>query len=261
MKKLKLFTALSMAACIAFSCTSKEGGSGEADTERVLSAETQGTSDNTDNALSSEEKSEGWILLFNGKNMEEHWRGFKKEEVPSAWQVEDGAIVLTGKGGGDIVTKNEYENFELMLDWKISEGGNSGIFFNVSEDPQFRFTWQTGPEMQIIDDEKHPDAKQGKNNSRQAGANYDLHPLSRPAVKSAGEFNTIRLVVKDGHVEHYLNGEKVVEYTLWSPEWESKVKESKFAGMEDYGRYQSGHIALQDHGDKVWFKNIKIRPL
>lgn len=263
MKKINLFlfTALVMAACIAFSCTSREGASPEADTDRVLSAEAQGTSNNADNTLSSEEKSEGWILLFDGENMEEHWRGFKKEELPSAWQVEEDAIVLVGKGGGDIVTKSEYKDFELMLEWKISEGGNSGIFFNVSEDAKFKYTFQTGPEMQILDDERHPDAKQGKNNNRQAGANYDLHPLSTPAVKPAGEFNTVRLVVKDGNVQHYLNGQKVVEYTLWSPEWESKVKESKFASMEDYGRYQSGHIALQDHGDKVWFKNIKIRPL
>lgn len=227
-----------------FGCASKSGNS-------TAKAE---------NALTKKEQKEGWVLLFDGQSME-NWKGFKKDEVPAAWQVEDGAIVLSGKGGGDILTKNEYENFELMLDWKISEGGNSGIFFNVSEDPKFRYTWQTGPEMQIIDDERHPDAKQGKDNNRQAGTNYDMHPLTTPAVNPVGEYNTVRLIVKDGHVEHYLNGKKVVDYTLWSPEWESMVKGSKFASMPDYGRYKKGHIALQDHGDKVWFKNIKIRPL
>ncbi|AKD02306.1 DUF1080 domain-containing protein [Pontibacter korlensis] len=221
---------------------------------------TGGKAAKVDNSLTRNEKSEGWVLLFDGESME-HWRGFKKDDVPAAWQIEDGAIALVGKGGGDIVTKNEYQNFELMLDWKISEGGNSGIFFNVSEDPKFNYTFQTGPEMQIIDDERHPDAKQGKNGNRKAGSNYDLHPLSEPAVKPAGEYNTVRLVVKDGNVEQYLNGKKVVAYTLWSPEWERMVQESKFISMPDYGRYKSGHIALQDHGDKVWFKNIKIRPL
>ncbi|WP_242916436.1 3-keto-disaccharide hydrolase [Pontibacter liquoris] len=213
-----------------------------------------------DNTLTKAEKAAGWVLLFDGTSLE-HWRGFHKENAPAAWQVEDGAIALVGGQGGDIISKKEYENFELMLDWKISEGGNSGIFFHVSEDPKFKYTWQTGPEMQIIDDERHPDAKQGKNNNRQAGTNYDMHPLATPAVKPVGEYNTVRLVVKDGHVEQYLNGKKVVEYNLWSPEWEALVKGSKFASMPEYGQYKSGYIALQDHGDKVWFKNIKIRPL
>lgn len=261
MKKNHLFTSLFIAACLTFSCNSKKHTSAKVDTKPALHAEGQNASGNADNVLSSEEKSAGWILLFDGENMKDHWRGFKKEEVPSAWQVEDGAIVLLGEERGDIVTKEKYTDFELMLDWKIAEGGNSGIIFHVSEDPEFRHTWQTGPEMQILDDERHPDAKKGKNKNRQAGANYDMHPLSTSAVKPAGEFNTVRLVVKDGNVQHYLNGKKVVEYTLWSPEWERMVEESKFASMEGYGRYKSGHIALQDHRDKVWFKNIKIRPL
>lgn len=244
MSRIYILLALIATALMAYACASTPGGS----------------SPSADNTLTKKEKADGWVLLFDGENMA-HWKGFKKEEVPAAWQIEDGAIVLAGEGGGDIVTRNEYKDFELMLDWKISEGGNSGIFFNVSEDPKFRYTFQSGPEVQIIDDERHPDAKEGKNGNRKAGTNYDLHPLSEPAVKPAGEYNTVRLVVKDGNVEQYLNGKKVVEYTLWSPEWESMVQGSKFASMPDYGRYKSGHIALQDHGDKVWFKNIKIRPL
>ncbi|MCX2739740.1 3-keto-disaccharide hydrolase [Pontibacter anaerobius] len=244
MKRIYTLLALLATALFAYACASGTGGS----------------SSKAENALTRKEKADGWVLLFDGKSME-HWRGFKKDAVPAAWQIEDGAIALVGKGGGDIVTKEEYQDFELMLDWKISEGGNSGIFFNVSEEPKFRYTFQTGPEMQIIDDERHPDAKQGKNGNRKAGTNYDLHPLSEPAVKPAGEYNTVRLVVKGGNVEQYLNGKKVVEYALWSPEWEHMVQESKFVSMPDYGRYKRGHIALQDHGDKVWFKNIKIRPL
>jgi len=243
LKSLKAIVILFIA-IYAGSCTSKSmTGSGKAD-----------------NTLTKGEKSAGWVSLFDGKSMDQ-WRGFQKESVPTAWQIEDGTIALTGKGGGDLITKNQYDNFELMLDWKISEGGNSGIFFNVSEDPKFRYTWQTGPEIQIIDNERHPDAKQGKNGNRQAGTNYDLIPLATPAVNPVGQFNTVRVLVNNGHVEQWLNGKKVVTYDLWSPEWEAMVKESKFASMPEYGRMKKGYIALQDHGDKVWFKNIKIRPL
>lgn len=237
---------LSLLALIAvFSACQTKGGSASA---------------KADNTLSKSEKAAGWQLLFDGQAIDQ-FRGYRKNEVPAAWTVEGGAIALTGKGGGDLVTKNQYENFELTLDWKISEGGNSGLFFNVVEDPKLSYTWLTGPEVQIIDDLRHPDAKQGKNNNRQAGTNYDLMPLSTPAVKPVGAYNTMRLVVNKGHVEHFLNGKKVVEYQLWSPEWEALVKGSKFASMPRYGRAKSGYIALQDHGDKVWFKNIKIRPL
>jgi len=213
-----------------------------------------------DNTLMPAEKKAGWTLLFDGKTIDQ-WRGFKKDNVPDSWQVQDGAIALVGKNGGDIITKNQYENYELMLDWKISEGGNSGIIYNVSEDPQYTATYHTGPEMQVLDNERHPDAKMGKNGNRQAGANYDMIPLTKPAVKPVGQWNRVRLVVNKGHVEHWLNGKKVVEYQLGSPEWEALVKQSKFASMPGYGRTQKGHIALQDHGDKVWYKNIKIRQL
>jgi hypothetical protein len=218
------------------------------------------TSGKKDNTLSRSEKAAGWQLLFDGQAISQ-WRGYQKDKVPEAWAVEDGAMALVGKGGGDLVTLQQYENFELVLDWKISEGGNSGVFFNVVEDPKLRYTWLTGPEVQIIDDLRHPDAKQGKNNNRQAGTNYDLMPLATPAVKPVGEYNTMRVVVNKGHVQHWLNGKKVVDYQLWTPEWEALVKGSKFASMPRYGQAKSGYIALQDHGDKVWFKNIRIRPL
>lgn len=214
----------------------------------------------TDNTLTKAEQKAGWVLLFDGKSMD-NFRGFRKETVPASWTIEDGAIALTGKGGGDIITKNQYENYELMLDWKISEGGNSGIIYNVSEDPQYGATYYTGPEMQVLDDDKHPDAKMGKNGNRKAGSLYDLIPLSTPAVKPVGQWNTVKLVVNKGHVEHWLNGKKVVEYQLLSPEWEALVKDSKFASMPGYGRTKQGHIALQDHGNKVWYKNIKVRTL
>jgi hypothetical protein len=213
-----------------------------------------------DNTLTNAEKKAGYTLLFDGKTINQ-WRGFRKETVPDNWKVEDGAITLVSGGGGDIITKNQYENYELLLDWKISEGGNSGIIYNVSEDPQYKATYHTGPEMQVLDNEKHPDAKQGKNGNRQAGANYDMIPVATPAVKPVGQWNSVKLVVNKGHVEHWLNGKKVVEYQLGSPEWEALVKASKFATMPGYGKVKKGHIALQDHGDKVWYKNIKIRQL
>jgi len=212
------------------------------------------------NTLTEAEKQEGWQLLFDGQSME-HFRGFRKNEVPSGWKVENGTITLAEKGAGDIITKEQYRDFEFSIDWKISEGGNSGIFFHVSEDTVYRNTYNSGPEMQILDDERHPDAKQGVNGNRQAGALYDLIPVSTPAVKPAGEWNTAKIKVKDNKVEHWLNGKKVVEYEMGTPEWDSMIQQSKFASMPGFGSEGEGHIALQDHGDPVWFRNIKIRKL
>ena len=243
---------------IVWGCGQKENKENTVNEENEMTAE-EGNA-RGDNALTEAEKNEGWQLLFDGKSME-HFRGFRKDKVPEGWQVEDGAITLTGKGAGDIITKEQYEDFELSIDWKISEGGNSGIFYHVSEDTKYKNTYNSGPEMQVLDDEGHPDAKKGVNGNRKAGSLYDLLPLSTPAVKPAGEWNTARLVVNDGKVEHWLNGKKVVEYELGTPEWDSMIAKSKFATMEGFGAEGKGHIALQDHGDKVWFKNIKIRPL
>lgn len=242
------FTAL-LCAILITACTQKEGN----DTQEENMS-------NEENTLTESEKAEGWKLLFDGKSME-HFKGFRKDEVPSAWKIEDGAITLAGEGGGDLITKDQYKNFELSIDWKISEGGNSGIMYHVSEDTVYHNTYNSGPEMQVLDDERHPDAKAGVNGNRQAGALYDLIPVSTPAVKPAGQWNTARLVVKDGHVEHWLNNKKVVEYQIGNPEWDSLIQKSKFAPMKGFGREETGHIALQDHGNKVWYKNIKIRPL
>lgn len=228
-------------------------------TQKTNTMTTDATSD-APNSLTAEEKEEGWVLLFDGESME-HFRGFRKEDVPSGWQIEDGAITLATGGAGDIITKEQYEDFEFSIDWKIAEGGNSGIFYHVSEDPAFANTYNSGPEMQILDDEKHPDAKEGVNGNRKAGTLYDLLPLNTPAVKPAGQWNTARLVVKDGKVEHWLNEKKVLEYELGTPEWNNMIAKSKFATMKGFGAEKKGHLALQDHGDRVWFRNIKIRPL
>ena len=201
---------------------------------------------------------EGWMVLFDGTSTE-HWRGYRSDSLPEAWVVtDDGALYLSSEGeGGDIVTTEQYANFELELEWKISEGGNSGIMFRVSEEHDA--PWRTGPEMQVLDDERHPDAAEGED--RLAGANYDMHGPSEKVVNPAGEWNQVRLVVDGAHVEHWLNGTKIVDYELGSDDWKQRIAESKWIEMPDYGKMPSGHICLQDHSDPVWYRNIRIRRL
>ncbi|WKN46118.1 3-keto-disaccharide hydrolase [Tunicatimonas pelagia] len=188
----------------------------------------------------------------------EAWRNYKADTLSEKWKMEGEAITLVEKGGGTIVTKEEYDNFELEMEWKISEGGNSGLFFNVIETDEVGPAWHSGPEYQLLDNERHQDAQIRKH---RAGDNYDVQQSTVETVKPAGEWNTTRLVVNGDQVEHYLNGEKVVEYELGSPAWQDSVAASKFGELPMYGKADQGHIALQDHGDKVWFRNIRIREI
>lgn len=206
-----------------------------------------------DDAAATEEDGE-WTDLTSLDD----WRNFKADTIGAAWKLQGGVLTLAGKGGGDLITQEEYENFELDMDWKISEGGNSGLMFHVAEADTLGATYHTGPEYQLLDNERHPDAKIEKH---RAGDNYDLQKSTVETVKPAGEWNTTRLVVNNGMVEHYLNGEKVVEYELWTPEWEEMVANSKFAQFPAYGLAKTGHIALQDHGDEVSFRNIRVKRL
>jgi len=189
----------------------------------------------------------------------DHWRLYAGEGLPEAWQVmDDGTLYFTAEGkGGDIVTVGQYDNFELELEWKVSPGGNSGIMFRVSEEHDA--PWRTGPEYQILDNELHPDAKQGTD--RHAGANYDMHAPSSDVVHPAGEWNQARIVVDGANVEHWLNGKMIVSYELWSDSWKASIAESKWIDMPTYGMEKTGHICLQDHSDPVWFRNIRIRSL
>jgi len=207
------------------------------------------------NELSADEKSEGWTLLFDGKTLD-GWRSFKSTTPPAGWEVRDGILARTGKGG-DLMTVRQYEDFILDLDYRISPGGNSGIMYRVT--PEGEFPYSSGPEFQILDNERHPDAKNGRD--RFAGANYDMHPPSKDAGSPAGEWTNARIVVNGNDVEHWLNGEKVVSYALGSDEWKQRLAESKFATWPLYAKAERGHIVLQDHGDLVEFKNIKIKEL
>lgn len=209
------------------------------------------------NTLSDPEKAAGWRLLFDGKSTA-GWHGFNRRDFPAGWEVQDGCLVHVD-GGGDIVTDEEFENYELTLEWKISPGGNSGIFYNVQESEKYKYVWETGPEMQVLDNELHPD---GRNPLTSAGSNYALHAPPCDSTLPVGRFNRVRIVVAaDGHVEHWLNDLKCADYRLGDPDWTALVNASKFKSMPDYGRFRKGRIALQDHGDKVWYRNIKLRPL
>jgi hypothetical protein len=192
-------------------------------------------------------------LLQDGKTT--GWRGYQSKELSSGWTVVDGALTRVNEGG-DIVFDEDFANFELELDWMVRPGGNSGIFYRVNEKTER--IYHSGPEMQVLDDERHRD---GQSELTSAGACYGLYPVPRGIVKKAGEWNTARIVVNGAHVEHWLNGQKACEYELWSPEWEAKVKASKFVEWPEYGRAKKGKIGLQDHGDWVAFRNIRVRTL
>jgi hypothetical protein len=204
--------------------------------------------------LTPAEQAQGWRSLFDGKTTS-GWRGYRQKSMPAGWQVIEGALTRVDSAG-DIVTTEQYHNFELSLEWKVVKGGNSGIFYRVSEDMEY--PWQSGPEMQVLDDAGHPD---GKSPLTSAGAMYAIYPARRGVVRAGGEWNAARILVNGNHVEHWLNGVKLVDAELGSPDWEARVKQSKFATMPRYGRNSSGHIGLQDHGDRVAYRNIKIKVL
>jgi hypothetical protein len=202
-----------------------------------------------------------WVSLFNGKDLT-GWHSWLSDQVLPQWKVEDGAIVLTEKGGKDLVTDKEYGDFELELEWKISEGGNSGIIFHVVEDKKYCCSYSTGPEIQVLDDQKHPDAKAGKVGNHKAGSLYDMLPPSDfTAVKPAGEWNKVKIVIKNGRGESWLNGKKVVDFATQGEEWNKMVANSKFKTWEGFGAFSKGKIALQDHGNKVSYRKIRIKEL
>ena len=205
-------------------------------------------------SLSAAEASEGFTPLFNGTDLA-GWRGYKMTTPPAGWTVVNGEITRT-TGGGDLITETSFANFELRLDWKISPGGNSGIFYRGTE--EFEAIYWSAPEMQILDDGVHAD---GRNRLTSTGADYALYAAPVGVVKPVGEWNSVRIVVNGNKVEQWLNEQKVVEYELGSADWTAKVAASKFSQWPGYGKATRGHIGLQDHGDRVWFRNIRIKVL
>jgi hypothetical protein len=203
------------------------------------------------NTLTDEEKAQGWKLLFDGKTTT-GWRAFRRQSPPQGWQVVDGALTRVGEGG-DIMTADQFADFELRLEWNVAPGGNSGIMFRVSEAAEE--TYHTGPEVQVLDNARHRD---GKDPLTSAGACYGLYAPDKDVTRPAGQWNRVRLVVRGNHVEHWLADVRVVTYELLSPDWEKRVAASKFKEWPQYGRIPRGHIVLQDHGDRVAYRNIRI---
>ncbi|MEL6635601.1 MAG: family 16 glycoside hydrolase, partial [Bacteroidota bacterium] len=206
------------------------------------------------NTLSAAEAAAGWKLLFDGKSTA-GWRNYGKSTIGKSWIIDDGALMLDAQprddggwqaaDGGDIITEEEYENFELSLEWRIGNCGNSGIIYHVHESEDYGYVWQTGPEMQVLDNSCHPD---GKYATHRAGDLYDMIECEYLSVLPAGSWNKVRLVVDNGRAEHWLNGRKVVTYTLGDESWKARIRDSKFAEMPGFGSYTKGHLALQDHG-------------
>ncbi len=202
---------------------------------------------------------DGWINLFDG-NTTNGWHSFKKSTVGKGWQTAEGMLHLNPavKDGGDLTTNADFDNFHLQLEWKIAVNGNSGIIFYVQDNGNYKTSWLTGPEMQVVDNDGHADAKNPKH---RAGDLYDLIAISKQNVKPAGEWNKAEIKSVNGKLEFYLNNELVVSTTMWDEEWNTLVAKSKFKKMNDFAKFKSGKIALQDHGDEVWYRNIRIKKL
>ena len=183
------------------------------------------------------------------------WRGYQRESMPDGWQMVDGVLARIGDAG-DIITTDQFENFELRFDWKIEPGGNSGVFFGVSEDGAV--AWHSGPEYQLLHNAGHPD---GKAPITAAGSNYAVHPPIADMTRPVGEWNRSRLRVNREHVEHWMNGMYLLSYQIGDTEWQRRVTDSKFSELPLYGQSRRGHIAIQDHGDPVWFRNMRIKVL
>lgn len=265
-----VLTALAFAACAA------EGGADPADTTAGVDSATEALAA-APNTLTAEERAGGWRLLFDGESFT-GWRGIGIDSIPSAhWTIEDGAIKKIPSGdvpvqadgqparGGDLMTTETFGDFELAFEWKISERGNSGVKYNVSEELSMSnppASAALGFEYQVLDDDRHPDANAGVGGNRKAAGLYDLIAAgdAKP-INPPGEWNEGRIVFRGNHGEHWLNGEKVLEYDLGSARMDSLLAASKYATIDGFADRRNGHIVLQDHNDAAWFRNIRIRPL
>jgi hypothetical protein len=198
-----------------------------------------------------------WEVLFDGSSLAQ-WRGYRREDAPAAWRIEDGALAFVpGTGaGGDLITRAQYDDFELVLEWRVAPGANSGIFYRATEETGR--IYENATEMQVLDNSGHAD---GRSALTSAGSNYGLYPAERDVTRAIGEWNEVRVLARGAHVEHWLNGQRVVAFEQGGADWRARVAASKFAAWPAYGQSFAGHIGLQDHGDRVWFRNIRIRRL
>lgn len=229
-------------------------------TDQPLSLDAQIDKNAPANTLQGNEASHNWQLLFDGKNFN-GWHGYNLKMVPDYWVIEDGSLTMTTEGrkeSNDIVTDKKYKNFAFSAEFKLTKGANSGIIFQVAEDPKYKFPYETGPEYQVIDHDNWPDKLE---DWQICGANYAMYPPKAKPYKNLGEWNRVLLVVNKNKVTQILNGQVVVEYEKYSDEWEKLRKSGKWASYPDYGKYDEGHISLQNHGAKVWYRNIKIKEL
>jgi hypothetical protein len=247
------------------SSTETKSTSSDSSANRSDSSANNNAMTTTNNSLSDLEKSEGWVLLFDG-NSKAGWHIYNNKSDGAAWNLDDGAIHLQPmekadwqtKSGGDIVSDQDFDNFDLKLEWKIDTGGNSGIMIYVKEDVKYEYSYYTGPEMQVLDNARHPDSKIIKH---RAGDLYDLISGAPETVNPALEWNQVEIISNKGALEFHLNGTKILNTTLWDDNWKKMLKASKFKQWPDFGTFKSGKIALQDHGAQVWYRNIKIKKL
>jgi hypothetical protein len=220
---------------------------------------------------------EEWITIFDGKSTD-GWRGYNRSDLPAAWTIEDGALKIKGSGegeagasnGGDIIYDRKFKNFELELEWKVDKGSNSGIFYLAQEIPD-QPIYISAPEYQVLDNANHPDAKLGENGNRQSASLYDMIPAKPQNSKPFGEWNKAKILCYKGTIVHYQNDEKVLEYHLWTAQWKELLDKSKFSKeawplaydllLNCGGENHEGYIGLQDHGDNVWFRNIRVKLL
>ena len=265
----KIFLTMALLACTAGIMTV----SAQKKVALKVSTVAQGAESKTVNVTKDKK---GYITLFDGKNLD-GWRGYGKDHVPARWTVEDGCLKFNaGQGeGGDIIFAHKFKNFILEMEWKVSKGANSGIFYLAQEVKNDKGGMEpiyiSAPECQVLDNENHPDAKLGVDGNRKASSLYDMIPAKPQNAKPYGEWNQVAIVVNNGTVTHFMNGAKVVTYKLWTPEWTQMLQNSKFSEAKwpvafqllnnCGGENHEGFIGMQDHGDTVWFKNIKVKEL
>ena len=217
--------------------------------------------DSEANILSAREKRSGWILLFDGSTAA-GWRGYNMDSVPDCWIIEDGSMTTTAEGMAEsqegIITNKNYVNFALSAEFKLSWRTNSGILYQVNEDPKYTYPYETGPEIQVIDHQNWPDPLE---DWQLTGANYAMYPPLKKPYKSLGEWNHLLLIVNGNHVTQMLNGEIIVQFEKYSEEWIALRNSGKWSDFPDYGKFDEGHITLQNHGTRVWYRNLKLKEI